>query len=188
MTALKVPVRIEGARLSLRRVVPDDAATLFALVDDAAVMRFLDWPRPRSAAETRAHLEAVDLRWAQGLEHQFLALRKADGAALGTLAFRPRGHAADFGYVFGRAHWGQGHASEAAQLLAGWLRRQPSLLRVWATCDVDNTASARVLEKAGLLLEGRLKRAALRPNLGGAVRDNLLYAWAREDGPEETPR
>jgi [ribosomal protein S5]-alanine N-acetyltransferase len=179
----EVPTLIEGARLRLRRVMADDAPTLFSLVDDADVMRYMDWPRPSGVHETRAFLQNADERWWRGQEHQYMVVHKAEGVALGTASFRPRGHAVDFGYVFGRAHWGQGHASEAAQLLVGWLRRQGSVLRIWATCDADNLASARVLAKAGLLLEGRLKRATARPNLGGAVRDNLLYAWAR---PEES--
>ena len=147
-------------------------------------MRYLDWPHPRSVAETQAHLQAVDERWQRGQEHQYLALRKSDGAPLGSLAFRPRAHSADFGFVFGRAHWGQGHGSEAAALLVGWLRRQPVLVRLWATCDVDNRASARVLEKAGLQHEALMRRASLRPNLGGAIRDTRLYAWVRD---EENP-
>lgn len=178
------PVLIEGLRLRLRRTMPDDAETLFALVDDAEVMRYLDWPRPGGVAETRVHLQAVDERWQRGQEHQYLVLRKADGQALGSIAFRPHGHAADFGYVLGRAYWGQGHATEAALLLTGWLRRQRALLRLWATCDADNRASARVLEKAGLQREALMRKASWRPNLGGAVRDTLLYAWVRD---EETP-
>lgn len=175
------PALIEGVRLRLRRTMPDDAATLFALVDDAEVMRYLDWPHPGGVAETRVHLQTVDQRWAQGQEHQYLVVRKADGQALGTVSFRPRGHTADFGYVFGRLHWGQGYGSEAARLLVGWLQRQPVLQRLWATCDAGNLASARVLEHAGLQREALMRKASQRPNLRGAIRDTLLYAWVRDE-------
>ena len=176
------PHLIEGVRLRLRRTGPDDAAALFALVDDAEVMRYLDWARPGSVAATRAHLQAVDERWARGLEHQYLVVRKADGVALGTVAFRPRGHTADFGCVFGRAHWRQGYGTEAARLLVGWLQRQPALVRLWATCDADHAASARVLQAAGLQQEALMRRATVRPNLGGEIRDTRLFAWVREEG------
>ena len=175
------PALIEGARLRLRRAMPDDAETLFALVDDAEVMHFLDWPRPGSAAEVRVHLQTVDGHWQRGHEHQYIVVRKADGLALGTLSFRPRGHTADFGYVFGRAHWGQGHATEACRLIVGWLQRQRVLVRLWATCDAGNTASARVLEKAGLRFEGLMRKASVRPNQGGAIRDTRLFAWVRDE-------
>ena len=175
------PALIEGVRLRLRRTMPDDAAALFALLDDTEVMRFLDWPHPGSVAETRVHLQAVDERWARGQEHQYLVVRKADGVPLGTIAFRPRGHMADFGYVLGRAHWGQGCGTEAAQLLVGWLQRQRVLVRLWATCDADNTASVRVLQAAGLQQEALMRKASVRPNLGGAIRDTRLFAWVRDE-------
>jgi RimJ/RimL family protein N-acetyltransferase len=38
-------------------------------------------------------------------------------------------------------------------------------------CDVDNVASARVLQKIGMQREGRLARWAVMPNAGGVARD-----------------
>ncbi|MDO9094387.1 MAG: GNAT family N-acetyltransferase [Rubrivivax sp.] len=184
---LNPPVLIEGVRLRLKRALPDDAAALFALVDNAEVMRFMDWPRAASEAETRLHLEDVARRWDAGTEHQYLIVAKACGAAVGSLSFRPHGHAVDFGYLMGRTFWGQGLGSEAASLLVGWLRRQASVIRIWATCDADNTRSAAVLAGAGLQFEGRMRRATLRPNIGppgqANPRDTLLYAWVREETP-----
>ena len=29
-----------------------------------------------------------------------------------------------------------------------------------------------------------MRRASVRPNLGGAIRDTLLFAWVREDEPK----
>lgn len=178
---LNVPVLIEGVRLRLKRATPGDAEALFALVDDTEVMRHMDWPRAHGVGETRTHLEAVDRRWATGTEHQYLIVEKAGGAAVGSISFRPQGHAADFGYLVGRAFWGRGFGSEAAALLVGWLQRQPGFVRIWATCDAENTRSASVLVQAGLQFEGRLRRATVRPNIGGGPRDTLLYAWVREE-------
>jgi ribosomal-protein-alanine N-acetyltransferase len=186
MTAvLNPPVLIEGVRLRLRRALPEDAQVLFALIDDGEVMRFMDWPRAASEAETRAHLEGMARRWDSGTEHQYLVLAKPEGRAIGSISFRPHGHAVDFGYLMGRAHWGQGLGSEAATLLVRWLCRQAGIVRVWATCDADNARSAAVLRKAGLTLEGVMRKATLRPNLGDVPRDTALYAWVREATVQE---
>jgi len=186
---MAVPVLIEGVRVRLRQARPADAATLFALVDDADVMRHMDWPRARSVDETRAHLEGALQRWDAGTEHQYMILQKPgatqDERAVGSIAFRPHGFHVDFGYFLGRAHWGQGLATEAARLLVQHLQRQPGVVRVWATCDADNSASAAVLKKAGLQFEGRLRRAHVRPNFepqrGAGPRDTLMHAWVREE-------
>ena len=61
-----------------------------------------------------------------------------------------------------------------------WLRRQPTVLRIWATTDADNTRSAAVLGKVGLQLEGVMRKATLRPNIGGGPRDTLLYASVKD--------
>jgi RimJ/RimL family protein N-acetyltransferase len=47
------------------------------------------------------------------------------------------------------------------------------LRRIEATCDPDNQASARVLQKAGLSYEGLMRSHML---VGGVGRDSLLYA------------
>ena len=184
---MKVPVLIEGVRVRLRQARPADAATLFALLDDDEVMQHMDWPRAGSVNDTRVHLEGALQRWDAGTEHQYLVLLKPEAQAVGTIAFRPHGFHVDFGYLLGRAHWGRGLATEAAQLLVHLLQRERSVVRIWATCDADNAASAAVLKKAGLQFEGRLRRATLRPNFpsprGPEPRDTLMHAWVREEGP-----
>jgi RimJ/RimL family protein N-acetyltransferase len=180
---LQAPVVIEGVRLRLRRSTPGDAEATFAMASDAAVMRYMDWPAPRRLAETQAYLQSCALRWHSGQEWHWMVERKADALALGCVACRPAGHTADLGYFLARAHWGQGLATEAAGLLLGWLQRQPSIVRVWATTDHANTQSAAVLRKLGLQLEGVMRQATLRPNLGGPPRDTGLYAWVRATAP-----
>lgn len=185
---MKVPVLIEGVRVRLRQARPSDAAALFSLVDDEEVMRHMDWPRAAGVDDVRQHLEGGLQRWDAGTEYQYLILLKPDAEPVGSIAFRPHGFHVDFGYVLGRAHWRQGLATEAARLLVQHLQRQPGVVRIWATCDADNSASAAVLKKAGLQFEGRLRRAHIRPNLpsprGPEPRDTLMHAWVREEGPE----
>ena len=85
-----------------------------------------------------------------------------------------------FGYCLARDAWGQGFATEAASQFVTTALEQPELWRVQAFCDLDNPASARVLEKAGLTLEGTLRRHMVLPNLSDTPRDMLCYARVRE--------
>ncbi len=48
--------------------------------------------------------------------------------------------------------------------------------RVFATCDVGNLASARVMEKAGMLREGLLRRYGFHPGVSDEPRDSYIYA------------
>jgi ribosomal-protein-alanine N-acetyltransferase len=71
--------------------------------------------------------------------------------------------------------------SEALRALLATAFTQPSLQRIEALCDVDNLASARMLEKASLRQEGRLACHTLHPNISSRPRDMLLYAITRSD-------
>ena len=178
---LQVPVLIEGVRLRLRRSTPADAGATFAIASDPEVMRYMEWPAPKQPADTQAYFDGCSARWRQGAEYHWMIELKPAALAIGCIGCRIKGHAADFGYFLGHAHWGQGYATEAAALLLGWLRRQAAVVRIWATTDADNAASAAVLRKAGLQLEGIMRKATLRPNIGGPPRDTALYALVREE-------
>lgn len=56
---------------------------------------------------------------------------------------------------------------------------QDSVWRVDALCDVDNPASARVLQAVGLVQEGILRRHSLHPNVSGSPRDVTVHARLR---------
>ena len=54
-----------------------------------------------------------------------------------------------------------------------------AIFRAEATCDVENGASACVMEKTGMTREGVLRRYTLHPNLSDEPRDSFLCARVR---------
>ena len=101
---------------------------------------------------------------------------------MGMLVARPNGLFIEFGCVLGRAFWHQGFMAEALDAGASWALTQPQVVRLWAFCDTENRACARVLEKAGFSREGLLRRRAVHPNIGPAPRDCFYYAKVRRYG------
>jgi ribosomal-protein-alanine N-acetyltransferase len=102
-----------------------------------------------------------------------------DGRPIGMIELRPTGHRAEMGYVLARDHWGRGLMSEAARAVADWALAQPGIFRVWSVTDVDNAASARVLEKAGMQREGLLRRWMMHPGLSPESRDCWCFGRVR---------
>lgn len=189
------PVLIEGVRVRLRRSTPDDATHAFRAAAHAEVMRYLEWLAHRSEADARTYLLGCQARWDAGTEYHWMVVDKRSAAVIGSVACRVQGHAADIGFLLAHDAWGQGFGTEAGGLLVGWLRRQPEILRIWATTDSDNTRSTRVLGKLGLQPEGVLRMATWRPQLGGRPRDTAVFAWVRDaqvavaaDPPPESAR
>jgi RimJ/RimL family protein N-acetyltransferase len=59
--------------------------------------------------------------------------------------------------------------------MLAWLEAQPQIIRIWASADVENVRSKGVLGRLGLQLEGILRMATFRPNIGGPPRDTAIY-------------
>lgn len=105
-----------------------------------------------------------------------------DGRASGSIGYdRDEDvfcRAAEVGYWLGRAHWGRGIATAALEVLGDHVFATTDIVRLYAGVFAWNPASARVLEKAGYVLEGRLRSAVWKD---GELVDELLYARVRED-------
>lgn len=105
------------------------------------------------------------------------AALKGTDAPIGSIGVELEGGSkAMFGYVLAKKFRGHGFATEALTFLVDWALAQPTIFRAWAFCDVENAASARVMEKAGMLREGVLRRGHSCPTLGPAPRDCVVFA------------
>ena len=65
-------------------------------------------------------------------------------------------------------------------MVVDWAIAQPDVHRVWAVADLENVASQRVLEKAGMVREGVLRRWMLVPSQGKVPRDVWCFARVKE--------
>lgn len=175
------PEFIVGTSIRLRRSLPADAQAVYLACADEDVMRFMEWPAHESVDGAIAYMNGCADRWAQGTEYHWVIEDLHGGPLLGCIACRIKGHAADFGYFLDKAAWGKGFATEAATLLMAWLAEEPSVLRIWASTDVENIKSAHLLERVGMQREAVLRMATYRPNIGGLPRDTVIYALCKRD-------
>ena len=178
------PEILHTDRLTLRRPVTSDATAIFeGYAQDAEVVRYLMWRPHASIEDTRAYLAVVQARWDDGNELTWAITRRSEDRLIGMIAARPRGFKCDLGYVLARAYWGNGYVAEAGRAVVDLALADPAMYRVWAVCDVENHASARVMEKLGMQREGVLRRWVVHPNLSPEPRDSLCYARVREMSP-----
>jgi RimJ/RimL family protein N-acetyltransferase len=70
--------------------------------------------------------------------------------------------------------------SEALTAITQWAFTQPAIFRVWAVCDLENEASAHLLERNGFHQEGILRKWSVHPNLSDVPRDCFCYAKTRD--------
>lgn len=171
---------IETPRLVLRVPRAEDAAQIFeTYASDAEVTRYLTWRPAENLSQTEEAMGHLIALAESGSAYSLVITRKGDGRVMGMVSARPEGYRVNLGYVLGRAFWGRGYMTEAVAAVVGWALAQPGVYRVWAVCDVDNPASARVMEKVGMQREGVLRRWGLHPNVSDEPRDCICYALVR---------
>ncbi len=157
-----------------------DADVIFdKYAQDPDITKYLTWRPNRSVRETREFLRAILIAWREGRSYHWTIVRKEDQELMGMINARVENHKWQIGYILARAYWGKGYMTEALRKLVGWALEQPEISRIWSVCDIENRASARVMEKAGMRREGTLPRWSVHPNLSPEPRDSYCYSVAR---------
>lgn len=104
-------------------------------------------------------------------------IREPSGSAIGGIGFHGlelgKSHRAEIGYWLAKAFWNRGIMTSAVDRVCQVGFTQLGLIRITANVFHFNTASARVLEKAGFQCEGTLRKHYKK---NGRVFDGLLYA------------
>jgi RimJ/RimL family protein N-acetyltransferase len=162
-------VHLETERLVLRLPEPDDVDAYAEFWADPDVVRYIGGVT-KSRKEVAQLVERMRRHWDRHGLGLFSVLRKQDGQLLGRAGFllwdpstwRNALHfeldeplETEIGWTFGRPYWGHGYATEAALAAVQWGFRELGLQRVISLIQRENTASIRVAEKLGELLEQR---------------------------------
>jgi [ribosomal protein S5]-alanine N-acetyltransferase len=182
---MPLPQEIQTERLLLRPPTEADALRMFKRYSsDPEVCRFLSWAPHRTVDDTIAYLRTTATNVGANPIERLLIFCRETGELLGSIGGPFEQHRVQFGYCLARDAWGRGYATEAARAFVATVMRDPAVWRLQAFCDVENRASARVLEKAGLTLEATLKRYMMMPNVSDQPRDMFLFAMVREHFPD----
>ena len=149
---MNLPI-LQTARLRVVPLTLDDAPFILELVNDPDWIRFIGDKRVHSLADAGAYLRngplAMYARYGVGL---FKVVRLVDDSAVGMCGLIRRDGLddVDIGFAYLPAARGQGYAQEAAAVVLEHGFAALGLQRIVAITDVENHASARVLEKIGM--------------------------------------
>lgn len=80
---------------------------------------------------------------------------------------------AEMGYYIGEPYWGKGIMTSAVRQVCEYVFANTDIIRIFAEPFAYNTASCRVLEKAGFQFEGLLRKNAVK---NGVVLDMKMYS------------
>ncbi len=148
---------IETERLLLREILLPDDGGMFELDSDPEVQRFLGKKPVKSMQEARNTIEFIRRQYLENGIGRWAVVEKETNSFVGWAGLKlvretTNNHIEfyDLGYRLIRKYWGCGYATEAAQASLKYAFEQLDLEQVYAMCEVENTASRKVLEKVGL--------------------------------------
>lgn len=153
--------RIDTGRLILRPPVMDDAGRIAELANHAAIAhRLATMPYPYNVSDA---VEFIDrIATLKGGAAFAITLKDMDGAVIGMTGYGPNeAGETDFGYWLGLDSWGKGYASEAGHGVVTHAFCIACVDDLETDYQLDNIASARVLEKLGFHEVGPRRRFSL---------------------------
>ena len=168
-------------RLTLRPARMSDARDMYEYSRDPEVARHVLWDAHRSIHQTRQYLRYLIRQYRMAAPCTFVIELTAQHKVIGTIGFmwvQMENRSAEVGYSLSRAYWNQGIMSEALEEILRYGFQSIRLNRIEAQHELDNPASGKVMQHAGMRYEGRLRQRIY--NKGRYV-DVELYAVLRSD-------
>jgi len=172
---------METARLRLRKINPGDLGALFPIVSDPDVMKYLGLEAGAllSREETRVTLGKMVEFWAQHGFGRWAVVSKDDGELIGLCGFRLLERTPELFYMFAKASWGRGLATEAARACLRYGFEELGFKRIMAATRHGNAASIRVMTKIGMSYEKEISHSGV---------DAVCYMATRTDyQPDDAP-
>jgi ribosomal-protein-alanine N-acetyltransferase len=172
---------IETGRLVLRPYTPDDWVRVHVYASMPDFSQFDVWG-PNDIEDTKRYIsECIANLHAQPIKRCELAIvLKEPGLLIGGCSLKHDAETPDeagIGYAINPEYQRRGYATEAAVALIQFAFEKLAVARVYAQCDTRNTASRRVMEKAGLSQATVIEH---HQEIRGVMTDSFRYEISRE--------
>jgi len=170
---------LEGKDVNLRVMEKEDLPLFAEWLNNPEFFGEHFAPLQRSRAEMEKMFEN------NPLEMKGFFIEKKDGTKIGLVShfnmLAPYGKMQEIGYALVPSERGKGYCTEATQLMVDYLFLSKDLARIQATTHVGNAGSQKVLEKAGFIREGTLRKAI---QSRGEWTDLVIFSILREEWKE----
>lgn len=179
--------QLETERLTLNRVVSEDTEDIYReVLGNKQHLHFLDWEYASDINTAKAYVENIITNYSKEHYYFWIIKEKSTQQFVGCILVCNsdiKKRLAEIEYVTCDNVQGRGYMTEALNAVIDFLIKEVGYYRVEGVCNVENSASARVMEKAGMVFEGILRGRALNLNEEGNPGDLKMYSclpWDRK--------
>lgn len=184
MKIVKRTQSIDTNRLLLRNFTKSDAKEFYVnCMGDIAVEKYVMGRAHRDLAETKRLVKLFVRGRAKSnnIYVVFAIVEKSSGQVIGEIdavGYDASIKRVAVGYKLGSKWWGKGYATEALKAMIAYLFENSDINKIEAMHDVENIASGRVMQKAGMTYEGT-HRQGIKNNRG--IVDVKIYSILKDE-------
>jgi len=175
-------IELRTGRLILRLPTREDCRMLMTAIGDPKIAATtLNIPHPYTIDDAYAWIERVNDPEVRKTNLELSIFLEETGELVGGVglsSINHEHHRAELGYWCAVEHWKKGIATEAAARVIRHGFEDLNLERIYAICFFNNPASAKVLEKIGMVYEGLARHEYVKD---GRFIDIHHYAILRGD-------
>lgn len=176
----KMP-KIELSRVYLRTLLKKDAPDFFEFGQDPMTTEFLTWGPFKTLKEARTMIKFTYFRRLSRNEPiGYAIIDKATDRMIGTIEFHTFNHKAnscEIGYVLARPYWNQGIMTDCLKAVTQVAFKVLDLDRIVIKHIVENTASQKVILKAGYRFIEMSKHSFFHPKTQRFHDVNIYELW-----------
>ncbi|MGI5894734.1 MAG: GNAT family N-acetyltransferase [Candidatus Merdivicinus sp.] len=170
-------IPLETEHLLLRRFTVEDIEPMYKnWASNPIVTRYLIWAAHHSEEETRAVIEGWIRQYRHKNFYEWAVVEKATGSLIGSIGLvdTPESRTcSEAGYCFGEPWWNHGYATEALRVVLDLAVNHIGYKRIIAKHAIENPASGRVMQKAGMSL-------CIGQNLAVSTANGLYHCYLYE--------
>lgn len=181
---MTLAIKIQTARTLLRCITSSDLEAIHSLHALPEVDTYNTLGIPKDIEETQRVIAPwIEAHSQKNITNYTFAIMTESAGFIGLFGLKigsPKYRRAEVWYKIHPDYWNQGYATETLKGVLAFGFNSLKLHRIQAGCAVDNLGSIKVLEKAGMVKEGR-GRQILPLAIGWS--DNYEYAILDTDNP-----
>lgn len=168
---------IKTEELVMRKAKPEDIV-FYNTLSDPETSRYEFWEPHRTYEDTQKFLSKIFTKYENGKYFDWTIERRKDKIPVGMISFHdiyPLHARADLGFWIVKKYRNMGYATSAAKAMIEYGFSSLGFERIQALCAVENTASIKVLEKAGMKREALLEKYARLNDDRSKLSDIYMY-------------
>ena len=178
-------MELETSRMILREFEADDFSSVHAYASKVDNVKYMVWgPNDEKATQSFIDYCIHCQNQSPRLKYDFAVTLKTTGQLIGGcgLYLEDDSAQATLGWILHKDYWRQGYMPEAAKALLSFGFDKLKLHRMYASCNVENYGSYRVMEKCGMRREAHfMKNRHGRKGIDAEWLDEYIYAILDSD-------